>query len=689
MPKASFKLFKSGIFLGEIDPWDTENVKSVEKMPLGELNLKELFDTDFAGEKVLLSTGEEYSLFEKIKGPAKGAEQEAEIWALMNRKHPIDLVICENSIIAFLFHGREDSMVLVKDGFEELTPLRQWKDPLLSEAKYGVSHLGTFRVKMRDGVQLATDVWLPKGLAKDTRVPAIFIRTPYGRLSKDFGGPHMLRYVHRGYAVVSQDTRGREDSDGEWIPMAHEMEDGDDSLTWIAEQDWSDGNVGMIGGSYGGFVQWAAAASGNAHLKAIVSLVTAGTPFVDLPRKGGTLLSGISAWSFMMAGQRMDPAALNRDDWEEVLNIRPIQDIPLKALGKEIPFWNEWMKHQDYDEFWEKSDFTVHGEKVNVPSLFISGWYDDDGMGTTEAWEMNQRNNRSGQRLILGPWYHDANSTRQIHNVRFGENSIRYDLDVLYLRWFDRFLKGIENGVDKEPRVEYYSVGSNKWEKDEQWPPRAAEYQNFYISSSGQAHQGTDNGTVTTEIPQEEKHDEYKFDPKDAAPYLIDVSENECSVPENYKEVEERDDVLVYTSEPFAEEFEVAGDIIGVLYASSSCRDTDWVVRVTDVDPKGNSIRLSDGIIRARYRNSFRKPEFLEPGKIEKYEIRMTKIANTFKKGHRLRISITSGAVNLAFPNQNTGNDPASDTDYIVAEQKIFHDDKYPTHVKLPIVVKD
>ncbi len=668
---------------GQWSAWDTINPddRSYE-ISIYEVNknLKVMNEYNWNGsDSVRFPWGHVYNRYTSMK--AKG--REAWIWAQREVKFPLDIIVLGSRVIGFIYTKRDGCIIMVKPGYEELTPLREWQDLLLPDGCHGINHIGKHMVKMRDGVSLATEVWLPTGLPEDAKVPAILVRTPYGRFRY---GEVEMRFVQRGYALVTQDTRGREDSQGKWIPMAYEMGDGDDTLNWVAAQPWSDGKIGMIGGSYGGFVQWAAAAGGNPHLKAIVSQVTAGSPFVDIPRKGGTVVSGMLAWAFMMAERTINTQAMDRDDWDSVLKIRPIKDIPEKILGKPIGFWDEWMRHPNYDEFWEGSDWTLHGERINVPSLIVSGWYDDDGMGTTEAWEMNQSNNRDNQRLILGPWYHQANSTRDIHSVPFGNNAISYDLDLLYLRWFDRFLKGLNNGVEMEARVHYYMVGSNEWMESDNWPPKEVEYTSLYLHSDGDAALNADGAALDSNTPQKEPADIYVFNPEDSAPYLVDVSENELSVPENYRDVEKRSDVLVYTSKPLTEDLMIAGDVFAVLYASSSARDTDWVVRLTDVDEEGNSIRLSDGILRARFRNSFKKPEFLTSGKVEKYEIKMTKIANVFKKGHRIRVQVTSGAKNLAFPNHNTGNDPALDTEYVVAEQKVYHNDEFPSHIKLPIL---
>lgn len=638
---------------------------------------------DWNRNEILFPSGKKYSRYLQITDSTGGQKGEAWIWAMQESGLPLDIIESNGSIIGFIMTARDRCNILVRPGYENLTPLKQWDDPFISKDTHNVKHMGTYSVIARDGVSLATEVWLPWPIINAGKYPTVLIRTPYGRYSNiEF----WHRFVRRGYALVAQDVRGRDDSEGEWVPYKFDREDGDDTLNWIACQPWSDGNVGMIGASYLGNVQWAAASSGNPHLKALVSMVTSGPAFIDIERRGGIYSSGSMAWAFMMADRKSDKEALKRDDWDEVAKIRPIKDIPQKALGRSIHFWDEHMKHPDNDEFWKNIDWSLASDKINVPSIIISGWYDDNGMGSTAAWEMNERSKRENQKLIFGPWFHQFNSTREIHGVAFGSNAIRYDLDVLCLRWFDKFLKNVRNGVEKEPTVQYYILGANEWKNSGKWPPEQAAYENAYLHSSGNARTSSGDGLLSMHPAGDELYDTYVFDPVDPAPFLIDVSENEMNVPGNYSEVDEREDVLVYTSLPLENEVAIAGNIYAEIYAASSARDTDWVVRLEDVDGEGNSIRLTDGILRARYRKSFEKPELLEPGSVEKYEIRMAKTANVFKKGHRIRVTITSGAKNLAFPNHNTGNNVPDDTEMQCASQKIYHNEQYPSHVKLPII---
>ena len=628
---------------------------------------RELFQQDT--QKVVTSWGATYQ------------KQDENTWVERQKKFPLDVVMVNGEPVAFISISRENCSVFVKEGFEEYTPVKLWDRNDISKAEYGVCLHGTFMVEMRDKIKLATDVWLPRGI--EGPVPVILVRTPYG---KSMYSGFYTNFIQRGYGIVIQDTRGRQDSEGEWIPMAYEMEDGDDTLNWIAEQPWCDGNIGMIGASYGGFVQWAAAASGNPHLKAMVSIVTAGSPFVDIPRKGGAFVSGTLAWAFAMVEKEFKPENMIRDDWDEVVKFRPIKDIPKHALGKDVAFWDKWMSHPTYDEFWRQSDWYQYKENIQAPAMIVSGWYDDNGMGTTEALEVVAAYPSENKKVILGPWMHNANTTRDIQGIALGNNAIRYDLDVYYQLWFDRKLKGIDNKIDAGPVVEYYVNGDNTWKTAQQWPPENSHWKEMYISSNGNAVSSDGDGKLSFEEAIHDGYDEFIYDPENPAPHLIDLSENEIGVPANYKDVEKRDDMLVYTSDPLDKPVTIAGDIYVKLYASSSARDTDWIVRLTDVDPDGNSIKLAEGVLRARFRDGYDKEMLLEPGKVYEYNIRTSKIANTFQKGHRIRLTVTSSADSFIFPNSNTGNDPATDVESVTATQRIYHGKTYKSCVRLPIV---
>lgn len=619
------------------------------------------------GERVISEYEETYSRLDK------------NLFVQRSKKFPLDIVVVEDKLIGFVCVSRESCTVLIEEGYEDYAILKIWKDKFKNEKLYAVANNGTHMVKMRDGVHLSTNVFLPKDI--EGKVPAILIRTPYG---KELLSNMYFKYVQRGYALVIQDVRGRNFSEGEWNPNYHEMEDGDDTLNWIASKSWSNERVGMIGGSYLGYVQWAAASSGNKYLKALISIVTSGSPFVDIPRKGGTLVSGMLAWAFAVSQKKFKPELMDRDDWGEVLNIRPLEDLPKKVLGYDVNFLSEWFKHMDCDEYWQKQSWHRRKEFVKVPAMVVSGWYDDNGMGTTEALDIIKDFKEGDRKVFLGPWMHSANTTRDIHNVAFGDNALRFDLDYYYLSWFDNKLKLIENGIDKTAPVEYYTVGENKWNTATNWPLPSLEYKEAYLTSKGNAVSSNGDGKISFEKLEFESKDTFKYDPNDPAIHLIDMSENEIGVPENYKDEEKRSNIICYTSDVFEEELTITGDLQVKFFASSTSKDTDWVVRLTEVDEEGNSIKLVDGILCARYRNSFTEPEFMEEGEVYEFTIKTSKVSNTFKKGSKMRLTITSSAKNFIFPNSNTVDGYNSKT-YICADNTIYHGSKYPSRIILPV----
>lgn len=639
------------------------------------------FKSDSYKDEIITESGKRYSRHIQYKTIIEGVKKTSQVWARRFSMGIRDIITVDNEIIGIYQSNPNNAFIIVKDGFENLTPLIVWNRDDISKAEYKINNNGVNFVEMRDGVKLSTQVWLPN-TTDIKEFPCILVRTCYGR-SDSYD---KIMFTERGYAVVIQDVRGREDSEGEWSPHYYERNDGDDTLTWIAKQEWCDGNIGMIGLSYLGNVQWHAASSGNKNLKALVSMVACGTPFRDVPRAGGTYLSGTLPWALAMRNKKADFSEMGKYNFDELFKIRPIIDIIPNALGGEhIKFIDDWMSREPEDEFWKELDWGRYKDNINVPIFYISGWYDDDGQGTSEGWEITSKRNIKNQKMILGPWLHAFNTTRDINGIEYSNNTIKYDLIVNCLRWFDRYLKYMNNGIDKECFVEYYQVGDNKWKKSEKWPPENSSITKMYMITKTKSNTSNGDGVLSFECG-DDRVDSYEYDPQNPAPYLIDVAQNEMSTPNNYKEVELRDDVLCYTSEILKDDLAIAGEISAIIYASSSALDTDWLVRLTDVDEKGNSYRLSDGILRAKYRKGFDKPEKLVPDEIYEFNIRMSKIANTFLKGHKIRVEITSSADNCSFPNHNTGDDLATDTEYVVASQKIYTGRKYNSHINLPII---
>lgn len=600
-------------------------------------------------------------------------------YAQREKKYPHDLIVEEGRVIAFVIPAREQCCVLVRDGFEDRTVLARWKE-MYKEPVWGVGAVRTEMVPMRDGVRLAADIYLPEklnGTEAIGKVPAVLVRTPYG---KGRNAASYYRFVQRGYAMVVQDVRGREDSEGEWLPSHCETEDGDDTLNWIAAQDWSDGNVGMTGGSYLGYVQWAAAASGNPHLKAMLSSVCAGSAFTDIPRRGGCFNSGILAWAFSVSGRRMTPERMIRDDWDEILKIRPLENLAKEALGFEVPFLKQWLSHMDYDEMWARGNWKERTKKNYVPALIMSGWFDDNGMGTTEALDLYH--DYKEKKVILGPWMHAGNADYDIHGFALGNNALRYDMDILGFAWLEHYLKGVNNGIEETPAVEYYTMGSNEWKTAGNWPVPDTEELTLYLDGSGDGAAVRNQGILTPQKPDKEQADHYRYDPGNPAVHIIDMSENELEVPEDYTEEEKREDVLCYSTDVLEEDLTITGDAGVLIYLSSDCEDTDLVVRITDVDGNGRSVKLADGVMDVKYRNGFCRPEFMEPKAVYPVEIRTTKLSHTFLKGHRLRVTITSGARNFIFPNRNT-RDSFNSVECRIADNCIHRGGAYASRVVL------
>lgn len=624
-------------------------------------------------------------------------------WALKDGSNPMDFVIGpHNKLIAGV--DLPSNYVMVLDGYENFTTVKMWSDPQISPALYGYRALGRQWVEMRDGIKLATQVYLPDD-GTDGPYPVILTRTPYG-IGNDVGS--YWHFCARGYAVVMQECRGTiywdlaNQSEGIWEMSVNEPRDGADCLDWIVAQPWCDGNIGMAGGSYPGHTQWMAEMSGNPALKCIIPEVTMGTAFGDMPFVGGSLIEGTFFYCFYMTNL-LDKL---QHEWDEILHYRPLIDIDVFATGEESFIINTILGHWVHDDYWKQADWYLPEYEIDVPTLYISGYFDDDHPGTRASWELMQRNERENQRLILGAWKHGYNRDRQLNGFSFGIDIIRDDIWLIKQKWYDRFLKGIENGVE-EPVVEYYAMGDNEWRTASEWPPEEAQNQKWYFHSSGNANTSMTDGTLSTVQPAaDEPVDIYQYDPENPPPNWMSFEqllswEDIQSFPFDFTEIEGRDDEVVYMSAPLKKDLTIAGDVFAVLYASCDVLDTDWWVRLSDVNPDGTAMRLCENTLRARFRNlddpmfhvfgsNFETEELLS-GDFEdvvRYEIRMRDVAHTFKKGHCIRIAVTNACDNYCFPNSNTGEDEAYVTYTVIGTMGIHHSDDYASYVVLPVMPK-
>ncbi|MDH3731980.1 MAG: CocE/NonD family hydrolase [Gemmatimonadota bacterium] len=635
----------------------------------------------------------------ELTGSVDGRPTSATYWAAQEESSPTDVVLDDSGRLIAAVNPSVD-LVLVRRGYEDLTTVGRWRAAGVSRPEYGFTELEE-RVEMSDGVGLATLVYLPSGDV-DGPYPTIFIRTPYG--ITDLVGQY-FHYPARGFALVLQAVRGTaywdpdRRSEGIWDPMVNEPRDGADALAWIVEQPWSDGNICMQGGSYVGYTQWSASMADNPALKCTVPESSMGTAFSDQPFMGGGFVEGLAYYMFWM----LDIEILPERTWTEILHHRPIADMDVFATGRDIRQWNEMVDHWRNDAFWKRQDWYADEGERSFGTLQISGWFDDDYPGTQSNWELMQRRSSAPQHLVVGPWRHGYNRDRRLNGLSFGVDALRDDIWLLKQRWYDHFLKGIDNGVGGTV-VDYFVLGDNEWRQARNWPPEESVEERWYFHSDGAAA-GSAGGVLTTAPPEiEQRVDTYVYDPTDPPTNWTDFDgmtqwEDIQSFPADFAEMEARDDVAVFTSDPLAEDLTIAGPIVVELHASTDVPDTDWWAHISDVQPDGRSIRLSTGLIRARFRglddpvfkisgSNFETEELLsgDPSRVVRYEIGLPAVANTFKAGHRIRIAVMNALDNYSFPNSNTGEHEAHVTTTRPGTMSLHHSPGRASHVRFHVL---
>jgi putative CocE/NonD family hydrolase len=551
-------------------------------------------------------------------------------------------------------------------------------------------------VPMRDGVKLYADVYRPAAAGK---FPALIVRTPYGKQREGIH-ENLIGFAQRGYAVVVQDVRGRFESEGKWDPFRYEALDGHDAVEWAARQPWSNGKVGMHGGSYLGNVQWQAAAQTPPSLVAIFPVVASTSLYHNTWFHGGAFKLGLAmGWGVVrnprrvMYPQHWHTERYAPDEWryENLFWKLPLKTIDVESSNQVVQHFRDWVEHQSYDDYWKAISVEEHFDRVKVPAHVHGGWFDLLLGGTLNGFTGMRKSGGSERarretKMIVGPWGHGP--SRKFGDVDFGETAHRALFDR-NLRWFDHYLRGEDNGIDREPPVEIFYMGINRWVHHNDWPVPGTRYTPFYLASGGRANSARGDGVLSTEDRGGAPSDHYTYDPARPVPTL---GGNDCcgapipAGPIDQRPVEARDDVLVYTSAILKEPLAIAGPVKMKLFASTDGRDTDYMVKLVDVHPNGFAMNIAEGILRARFRKGLDRMELLTPGEAYEFEIDMRGTANVFAPGHRIRVDVTSSNFPQYDRNPNTGEDLGSSDRLRAVRQTVFHSRDRRSHILLPVV---
>jgi len=551
-------------------------------------------------------------------------------------------------------------------------------------------------VPMRDGVALRADIWLPKA---EGRFPTLVYRTPYGKADAAKEWSTFEKLPARGYAVVIQDVRGRYASDGEFLPYQNEGKDGYDTIEWAARQPWSDGNVGTFGLSYPGAVQWLAAVENPPHLKAMVPAMTFSTPR-NFFYSGGLFDDSWLEWTWMniapdarkrkkLPGPQTheEAKAAWKSEHERMEGYLPLRDLP--DFKQAAPFYYQWLAHAPADPWWDWAELRNKYDRVHCAVLNFSGWYDEaygpDGATTNFNGLLAARKDVKdpATRTIIGPWTHGAQDTRKSGERDFGPTA-PVDYDELILRWMDHYLRGIDNGAEKDAPVRIFVMGTNQWRDEKSWPLQRAQDNSFYLAADaadsrlgklsgagGQSRATTSSFLSDPVHPVADAYDAYGA--------------------HDYRALAGREDVLVFDSEPMAKDTEATGPITAEMFVSADVKDFDLWVRLLDVAPDGTAFNLmSPGldVLRASWRQETVKPELLQPGKIYKLTLDRMLTSNTFLKGHRIRVQV-SGAFYPHFSrNLQTGESEITSKESRAGRIVLHHDAEHASRIILPIIDK-
>ncbi len=600
------------------------------------------------------------------------------------------------------------------------------------EAQYEVTVEADVMVPMRDGVRLATDVYLPVQDGKPLRkkLPVILERRPYNKDGCRGSGRY---YAARGYAFVAQDTRGRYKSEGVWHMLTDDGPDGTDTAAWIGRQPWSNGKIGMIGTSYVGGTQHAMAMAQPPELVTVIPVDAMSNLGYQSMRNAGAF--ELRFWNWIMfcsprgSRQSRDPAtaaALREmmDNRRHYLANLPLRrgTTPLKLAPEYEDWLVEAMRHGANDAFWEQNNIIDHPERYkDVPVYLVGGWYDSWGGNTTANFMALDPVIEGPVYLIMGPWIHGQQGRSAHGQVSFGPEAAIPDPLAWRLEWYDHWLRGVDNRVGKaapfSTQVRIFVMGTGDgtktddgklnhggyWRDEHEWPLPRTQYTNFYLQASG---------GLSTAPPEPKKSSTcFTYDPEDPVPTIGGniSSGNEIMLQGAWDQrggehiwnwqvpipLSARNDVLVFQTEPLEHDVEVTGEIAVKLWAASSAVDTDFTAKLIDVYPPspdfpgGFDLNIGDGVVRARFRESLNEEKLMEPGTVYPFTIKLYPTSNVFKKGHRIRVDVSSSNFPRFDLNPNTGEPLGNHRRTVTAVNTVYHDREHPSHIRLPVIPRE
>ncbi|HEX9345840.1 MAG TPA: CocE/NonD family hydrolase, partial [Candidatus Acidoferrum sp.] len=569
-----------------------------------------------------------------------------------------------------------------------------------AQQSYAVITQNGVPMKTRDGVTLYSDIYRPKD---DGKFPVILMRTPYDK-SVGWAASSAYQIATHGYVVVVQDVRGRYTSEGDWYPFRHESNDGYDAIEWAAALLSSNGKVGMMGGSYVGATQMLSAIAHPPHLAGICPVVTASNYHDGWTYQGGAFEQWFDQnWTTQLATNTMWRLIAKNTNALQGTPVLPLTHYPAfnyaslpagaDATAQLAPYYLDWLAHPDYDAYWKQWSIEEHFSDIQVPALHIGGWYDIFLAGTLKNYMGIKAHGatdeaRKGQRLLVQIGGH-AGFGRRIGDVEFGDEALKFTSTDVVLAWYDYLFKGVQNEFATVP-VRIFVMGENKYHQESDWPPQENKLTRYFLHSGGSANSLRGDGGLSVAPPKKETPDRFTYDPANPVPSIggslcCDAAHYEPG-PRDQRAAENRNDVLVYSTKPLAEDMEVTGPVTLELWASSSAVDTDFTAKLVDVSPGGFAMNLTDGILRMRYRDSQEKPELMNPDHVYKISVDVWATGNVFKKGHILRLEVSSSNFPRFDRNLNTGAEQATSREFVSATNTILHDAEHPSALLLPVI---